>query len=87
MIFIASPAQGSAATKFAYALVRDGQTIMTSDTAYTVSDPERITEVKIQGRTDTTPGLRPGRVVLWVWGVDAQGSPGNPRKIQLDIAG
>ena len=84
-IFLASPAKGSTATKFAYGLVRDGQTILTSDAAYNMDDPTRITEIKIQGRTDISPGLRPGLVALWVWGVDAQGNPGNPRKIQLQI--
>ena len=84
-IFIVRPNRGSTAKQYAYALVRDGQTILTSSTAYSVADPRQITAIKIQKRTDTTDGLRSGPVNLWVWGVDADGRPGDPHKVQLVI--
>ena len=84
-IFIVRPARNSTAKQYAYALARDGQTILTSNTAYSVSDPRQITAIKIQKRSDTTDGLRSGQVSLWVWGVDADGRPGDPQKVQLVI--
>jgi len=84
-VFIVRTPSGSAATQYVYALVRDGQTILTSNAPFSLVDPNRITVIKIQGRTDTQAGLRSGPVTLWVWGIDAQGQPGDPSKVQLQI--
>ena len=84
-VFIVRTPAGSTARQYAYALVRDGQTFLTSTTAYSVADARQITAVKIQKRTDTTDGLRSGQINLWVWGVDGEGRPGDPQKVQLVI--
>ncbi len=78
-------APGSAATQFLYALVRDGQVIQEAATPYALPSvtQSQHTLIRIQERTDTQPGLRPGSVALWVWGVDAQGRPGNPVRAVL----
>ena len=65
--------------------MRDGQTILTSSTSYSVAGPRQITAIKIQKRSDTTDGLRAGQVSMWVWGVDADGRPGDPQKVQMVI--
>lgn len=83
-IFSVRTAPGSAATQYAYALVRDGNTILTSNLISLVSRTV-YTDVKIEPRTETQAGLRSGQVVLWVWGVDADGRPGSPSKVELDI--
>ena len=80
-LFIVQPAVGSPATRFAYAIVRGGVTVSSSPevlrTAY-----DRI---RIERRSDTQAGLRPGKVTLWIWGVDKQGNYSNPVKTYLDI--
>lgn len=80
-LFIVQPAQGSTATRYAYALVRDGVTVSASPqvlrTAY-----DRI---RIERRNDTQAGLRPGKVTMWIWGIDKQGNYSSPVKTYLDI--
>ncbi len=80
-LFIVQPTPGSTATRYAYALVRDGVTVSTAPqvlrTAYDL--------VRIERRTDTQAGLRPGKVTMWIWGIDKQGDYSNPVKTYLDI--
>ncbi len=80
-LFFIQKAAGSTATSFAYALVRDGVTFSASATPL----PTAYQAIRIQKRTDTTPGLRSGTVTMWVWGIDAQGQPADPVKTQLTI--
>ena len=87
IVFTVHPSAGSDATQYIYALVRDGQTILAPATTYSMIQPKESTVIKIQKRTDSTSGLRAGSVMLWVWGVDAEGRPGNPEKVQLQIPG
>lgn len=80
-LFIIQPATGSTATKYAYALVRDGMTFASSDKPLSTS----YDRVRIEQRTDTEPGLRSGTVTMWVWGINAQGQPSEPVKTVLNI--
>lgn len=72
---------GSKATQYAFVLARDGASILTATRPLALG----YQRINIQKRTETTPGLRPGTVVLWVWGMDAAGHPGAPIKTVLDI--
>lgn len=85
-LFTVQRAPSGDAVRFTYALVRNGVTILSSDTPLSLVSPTERTAIKIQRRTDSLPGLRPGQVSLWVWGVDSQGRPGDPVKVFLQIA-
>jgi hypothetical protein len=73
---------GSAAHRFIYTLVRGDQTIYQADHPVGAG----LARIRLQQRSDTQPGLLPGRVSLWVWGVDDQGNYGNPVSATFDIA-
>jgi hypothetical protein len=80
-------APGSTATQFVYALVRGGTIIQEAQTPYalpTVTPPQH-TLIRIQEATASQPGLLPGTVALWVWGVDTQGRAGDPSKVSLQL--
>jgi hypothetical protein len=72
---------GGAATRYTYALSRGGKTIASPPAPVKL----HINRVRIQGRTDTTPGLRPGPVTMWVWGIDKEGHPSAPVKVKLTV--
>jgi hypothetical protein len=74
-----------------YTLVRDGQPILTSsqpvEFVSAVKPYTSITTlIKVQARTANQPGLLPGHVMLWAWGLDAAGQPGQPAQVDLNIA-
>lgn len=73
---------GSTANRFVYALVRGDQTIYAADHATDLN----LAEIRLQQRSDAQPGLLPGRVVLWVWGVDDHGDYGAPVSAIFDVA-
>ncbi len=73
---------GGTAVKFAYRLVRDGQTIAVASSPLSL----RYDRVRIQGRTDQQPGLRPGSVTLWIWGIDKAGLVSPSQHVDLVIA-
>ena len=84
-VFAVVPATGSGARQYAFALERDGQTILTSDKPFSLSNPRQVYLVKIQGETADQPGLHSGTVRLWVWGIDAEGRPGVPSQVDVVI--
>ena len=80
-LFIVQPAPGSAATRFAYAIVRNGVTVSTSpQTLRTAYD-----RIRIERLSDTQAGLRPGKVTLWIWGINKRGDYSTPVSVYLDI--
>jgi hypothetical protein len=81
VIAVNAPA-GSAAHRFIYVLVRGDQTIYQADHSVGTG----LAKIRLQQRSDTQPGLFPGRVALWVWGVDDQGNYGSPVSATFDIA-
>jgi hypothetical protein len=81
-LFLVQPVAGGTATGYAYAIVRDDKTVATSPKVLNTS----YDRIRIEQRTDTQAGLRPGKVTLWIWGVDKQGNYSDPTKTYLDIA-
>jgi hypothetical protein len=79
-IYVDSKAGGTA-VRYTYALSRGGKTIASPPAAVRL----HINRVRIQGRTDTTPGLRPGPVTMWIWGIDKDGHPSAPVKVKLTV--
>lgn len=81
IVSVRAPA-GSSAGRFIYALVRGDQTIYVADHATDLN----LADIRLQQRSDTQPGLLPGRVTLWVWGVDDRGDYGTPVSAMFDVA-
>jgi hypothetical protein len=75
-------ASGSQAVKYAYAVTRGDKTIVTS------TKPESLENVKIrlQRLDESKAGLLPGKVTLWVWGIDQSGHPSTPLHRDFVIA-
>jgi hypothetical protein len=80
LFFIQAP-QGSTATKYAFVLARNGQEI----TAATEPQELIYNAIKLQKRDATTVGLSAGPLMLFVWGIDAEGRPSNVVKTQVSI--
>ena len=83
----AQAAPGSTATHFAYVLARGGQTINSAAQPLGLAGTQspRMDLIKLQKRTDSEPGLRPGLLTVWLWGIDAEGHPSAPAKIQISV--
>lgn len=75
------PTDGSSATQFAYALVRDGRVGYVSPSAF---DAARY-QVRIERLGAGGTGLGAGTVTLWVWGINKAGLPAEPVKTTLNI--
>ena len=80
-LFYVEARPGSSATQYAYVFSRDGKAVV----AATEPVKLRFHRIRIQSRTDTTPGLRVGPVSMWVWGIDKDGHPSSPVKVQLNV--
>ena len=83
VVFYLQRAANSSATRFVYALVRDGHTVVSSDR------PLGLTTnlIKLQHRSATTPGLRAGPVTLYVWGIDQINRISPSKRVELTILG
>lgn len=81
VVSVHAPA-GSTAHRFVYALVRGDQTIYESDQPSDIN----LAQIRLQQRSGTEPGLLPGRIVLWVWGVNNHGDYGTPISAIFDVA-
>jgi hypothetical protein len=75
------PTAGSTAQRFAYSLVSSGQTILTQDELLSIA----TTDVRLQVKTATDPGLLPGTATVWVWGVDSQGKYGPASSVTVQM--
>jgi hypothetical protein len=73
--------KGSTARRFTYALYRDGAIIYQSDRLL----PAFGTQIRLQARTDSQPGLLPGDVTLRAWGVDQNNSYGPDTSMAVTI--
>jgi len=72
---------GSTATRYAYALVRNGTVIQQSS----ASQELHYNAIRIQERSATLPGLGAGTVSLYVWGIDQQGNPSDAVKTDISL--
>jgi hypothetical protein len=88
-VLISSPAiiycersPGSQAVNFAYALTRADSTIVSS----TKPGSLEYVKIRLQPLADNKTGLLPGKVTLWVWGIDKTGRPSNPGHRDFVIA-
>lgn len=82
VLFCSRPA-GSTAVTYAYSITRDGETIV----APTAPLSLQYTRIRIEPRTADRPGLRPGNVTLWIWGINSDGQPSGPQRQDLVITG
>ncbi len=81
-LFAVQPTLGSTATRYAYAIVRDGQVSSVSEQPLDFQSQM----VRIQ-RYANGQGLHPGTLTLWFWGIDTAGRPSAPVKAQIQIPG
>jgi hypothetical protein len=75
------PAHGSSVSQFIFAIFRDGTAVFSSNTLM----PLAGAGINIQAQTDTTPGLKPGTVQLYAWGVDGNGNYSTPTIVTFSI--
>jgi hypothetical protein len=80
-VFYIETPKGSDAAAWTYVLSRGDKSIVASATPLN----PRSQRLRIQPRTDTTPGLRSGPVTLWIWGIDQSGNPSSPAKVRFVI--
>jgi len=83
VVFYIQRAPGSMANRYVYALVRDGNTVVSSDRPLGLS----TNLIKLQHRSETTPGLRAGPVTLYVWGIDQINRISAAKRLDLMISG
>jgi hypothetical protein len=81
IVFVVSAQPDGIAKSFAYAISRNGRSIASSQHPLSF----KYERIRIQARTETTPGLRPGIVTLWVWGINGTGQVGIPAKTVLQV--
>lgn len=65
---------GGTAVAYGYSITRDGRVVVGSSEAESL----HYVKIQIQPLADNKTGLLPGKVTLWVWGVDKEGHPSNP---------
>jgi len=75
--------KGSTSSRFVYALYRDGATIYQCDRYL----PVYGTQIRLQARSGSSPGLLPGDIILKAWGVDPNGGYGPETSIAVRIIG
>jgi len=80
-ITVTSTAGGNA-HGFVFDLVRDGQVVYQADRVADIGSAR----IRLQPRTASQPGLLPGIVTLWVWGVDSSGGYSAPISATFDVA-
>lgn len=62
---------GSHAVQYAYSITRDGKVVVQSSEAQSLD----FVKIRLQPLAENKTGLLPGKVTLWVWGIDKSGNP------------
>jgi len=62
---------GSHAVQYAYSITRDDKVVVQAKEAQSLD----FVKIKLQPLAENKTGLLPGKVTLWVWGIDKSGHP------------
>ncbi len=81
LMAVIEDSKGSQDKSFVFMLVRDGNVIYSSKSLIPVAGAG----IKLVAATDGTPGLLPGEVHLYVWGVDSTGNYSAPAVVDFNI--
>jgi len=68
-------------TSFVFSIVRDGSVVYSCSKQLTIAG----SDIHLVAHTDDTPGLYPGIVALYVWGIDGSGNYSSPTIVNLSI--
>jgi hypothetical protein len=74
VLLYAERTPGSNAMRYAYSITRDGRVVISSKDAQSM----QYVKIRLQPMADNNTGLLPGKITLWVWGIDKAGHPSNP---------